>query len=157
MVTWAEGYGLGVLALAAIAWFSRDRTTRILLIAVGQEWAIYNAAVGDDRWWAGNPATIATVAIAVAIMARFLPVNRLTLTLMALYTISMLLAVSAAFAGVTQARWYFDLINGTFALRLLTVGGWGVWCAVRRKRLVGSDRALLFHQGRATFSRRRAF
>ena len=154
---WAIGYGIAVCVVVLIVWQSHDRTTRIMSAILGFEWLAQNAAVDPDRWWALNPANIGTVLFAVVIMTSFLPVTSLTLGLFAIYGATMLLDVWVAFAALTLERWYFDAVNGTFALRLLVVGGWGGWCAIRHWRSVGDDRPLPVSSSRATLVRRRAF
>lgn len=155
-MTVAAAYGIGVLALALIAWLSRSRAIRIMLILLGMEWLCVAGAVGDDRFWLANPMTIATVALAVTVISRTLAVNALTLTVMGLYGVSMLLALVAALAGYTLERWYFEAINGIFALRLTTVGGWGVWRAVRHRGALGHPRDMVVPESSATLARQRS-
>ena len=121
------------------------------------EWLIQNAAVDPDRWWALNPANIGTVALSAWLMTRLLPLNPLTRTLLGIYAATMLLDVTVAFSGATTERWYFDAVNGTFALRLLIVGGWGVWCWLRHRSALGAHRPLPLPASRATLARHRPF
>lgn len=150
-------YGIAVLVLGGTVVLSRDRTTLIMSLILGGEWLICNVAVGHDRFYLANPASIASIALAITLMTQLLPRTRLTLTLAGIYAASMGLACWAALASLTLERWYFDAINGTFALRLLVVGAWGVRSAICNRRSVGRDWPRSLSSRPATMVKHRPF
>lgn len=152
----ATAYGLSVLAIALLAWLSRDRTVRLVWLIIALTWLANNLAIGDDRFWMLNPAGIATDALAAAVVTH-LPRNRLTVTVFLLFGLKLTNHLVAAAAQTTTQRSYFDLNNGMFALQLLATGGWGVWCALRHWHSLGPDRSGVVLAPRATLVRRRPF
>jgi hypothetical protein len=155
-MSWSEIYGCITLAMLLAAIVSMDWRCGIVAAVLGCEYLLVNAAVGDGRFWAINPAGIGATLLGALVLMQLPPTKGLGF-FVGCHGLTLTLHFCTALTGTTLLPSYEATINGIFGLQLLTTGGWGVWRIVRHRRSLGRDWAVVFRPRRAAMGMRQAF